>query len=294
MGRKISLVASLALAVAASALLAPAASAAVPAGLTQQGRLFDKAGKPATGAIDVVFTLYDAATAGTSLWTEKQSITLDDGYFSARLGDVTPIPTTVWDGTVRFLGVQVGTDAEMTPRESLNSVPYAIVAGDVNGDIHPTSVSIGATKVIDGTGKWVGPALPASPTTVRDSDGSSGSTPIPGSYGFAYVCKTPSYVATAGDHAMIWSHGSCQVPVGNGFGIRVGYNTGGADANLGSWHYHTSTGSGSPNIDNAQFAYQTLTAGTTYIWSTAIVNSDTGAAYTATNCYCHTMVQILK
>lgn len=133
--------------------------AAVPQVLTQQGRLIDKAtSKPVAGTISITFTLYDAATAGTSLWTEKQDVTLDDGYFSARLGETTAIPKTVFNGTVRYLGVQVGTDAEMTPREPLTSVPYALVAGDVNGAINPTSVSIAGTKVIDETGKWVGPA----------------------------------------------------------------------------------------------------------------------------------------
>ena len=287
-----SFVAAVALAVAASALLAPEVNAAVPAGLTQQGRLFDKAGKPSTGSIDIVFTIYDAATGGASLWTEKQSVTLDDGYFSARLGDTTAIPATVWDGTVRYLGVQVGADAEMTPREALNSVPYAIVAGEVKGDIHPTSVTIGTTPVIDATGKWVGPALPAAPTTVRDND-TSASTTVPASCTFVYQCKTPSYVAVAGDKAMIWAHASCPVPVGQGLGVRVGYNTGGTDTTLGSWHYHTATGTGSPQIDNAQMAYQTLTAGSTYVWSTGLVNSECGAAYTG-SCYCHTMVQILK
>lgn len=137
------------------------ARGAVPNLLTQQGRLIDKAtSKPVTGMVSITFTIYDAPTAGTSLWTETQSITLDDGYFSARLGETTPIPATVFDGKVRHLGVTVGTDSEMTPREALTSVPYALVAGDVNGAINPTSVSIAGVKVIDETGKWVGPAMP--------------------------------------------------------------------------------------------------------------------------------------
>lgn len=140
--------------------------AAVPQVLTQQGRLIDKAtSKPVAGTISITFALYDVASGGTALWTEKQDVTLDDGYFSARLGETTAIPKTVFNGSVRYLGVTVGTDTEMSPREPLTSVPYAMVAGDVNGPINPASVSIAGTKVIDETGKWVGPPIAAAAAT---------------------------------------------------------------------------------------------------------------------------------
>src|SRR5947209_6672332 len=105
------------------------ASAAVPGTLTQQGRLLDSGGMPVSGPVSFVFTIYDAPTAGTSLWTESQMITLEDGYFSARLGDTTAIPGTVFTGTIRYLGVKVATDSEAVPREPITSVPYAILAG---------------------------------------------------------------------------------------------------------------------------------------------------------------------
>jgi len=106
--------------------------AAVPGTLTQQGRLLDSVGMPVSGAVALVFTVYDAATAGTSLWTESQTITLEDGYFSARLGDMTPIPATVFTGVIRYLAVKVATDAEMTPRQPITSVPYALLAGEAS------------------------------------------------------------------------------------------------------------------------------------------------------------------
>jgi hypothetical protein len=142
---------------AAALLVAAAASSAVPSTLTQQGRLLDSAGAPATGSVQITFTVYDTASGGTSLWTETQNITLDDGYFSARLGETTAIGANVFDGSTRYLGVQVGTDAEMTPRQSLVSVPYAIMANNAVGDLTPTSVTVNGTQVIDSTGAWVGP-----------------------------------------------------------------------------------------------------------------------------------------
>jgi len=108
---------------------AVAAPPAVPTTLTQQGRILDATtGDPVSSKVQIVFNVYADAKGGTALWTETQSITLDDGYFSAQLGSVTAIPDGVFDGTVRYLGVTVGTDAEMAPREAITSVPYAMKA----------------------------------------------------------------------------------------------------------------------------------------------------------------------
>jgi hypothetical protein len=140
-------------------LVSPGADAkTVPSTLTHQGRLFDTADKPVAGTITVSFAMYANATGGNALWTEAHSITFDDGYFSVSLGSATPFPATLLDGSVRYLGVTVGTDAEMAPRVTVASVPYALVAGDAIGDIHPTSISINGTTVIDSTGNWTGPS----------------------------------------------------------------------------------------------------------------------------------------
>src|SRR6185312_11802281 len=93
--------------------IASASAAAVPTLLTEQGQLLDASGNPVTGSINVTFTIYDQPTGGTSLWTETQSISLDQGFFSAILGEATPIPPSIFDGSPRYLGVAVGTDAEM-------------------------------------------------------------------------------------------------------------------------------------------------------------------------------------
>ena len=102
----------------------------------------------------MVFAIYDAASGGAALWTESHQVDLDDGYFVVALGETTALP--VFDGSKVFLGIKVAADPEMTPREELVSVPYAIVAGDVVGDIHPGTVSVGGAMVIDNDGHWVG------------------------------------------------------------------------------------------------------------------------------------------
>lgn len=145
---------------AAAPLLAFAATAgaAVPAVLTEQGRLFDSAGAPLSTTVTLTFSVYAAPSGGAPLWTEVQTVTLDSGYFSAALGSSTPFPATLWDGSPRWVGIQVGSDPEMTPRQAAASVPYAITAKDAVGDIHPASVTVGGISVIDAGGHWVGPS----------------------------------------------------------------------------------------------------------------------------------------
>ncbi len=152
---------------------ASAHAGTVPLRLTEQGRLFNKqSSTPQTGNVTMIFGIYDAATGGTPLFQEIFDVTLDEGYFSVQLGSTKPMAASLWDGSSKFIGVKVGNDAEMTPREEINSVPYAVASLDAIGDIHPASITIGGKKVVDGTGKWVG-----------DSAGLAGSKGDPGTNG---------------------------------------------------------------------------------------------------------------
>ena len=131
----------------APAMLVPSPAAAdVPAGLTEQGRLFDASGAPVNAALSITFSIYAGPSGGPALWTETQLISLDEGYFSAQLGTITPFPAALWDGTVRYVGIQVGSDPEMSPRQPTASVPYALRASDTVGDIHPRSVTVNGDR----------------------------------------------------------------------------------------------------------------------------------------------------
>lgn len=140
----------------ATALASGTDAAGVPGTVTHQGRLYDSSDKPINSNLKVVFALYATPNAATPVWSEDDQVTFDEGYFSVNLGETAPFPTGLFSGAVLYLGITVGTDPEMTPRPPVQSVPYALVAGDVLGDIHPTSISINGAVVIDGTGKWVG------------------------------------------------------------------------------------------------------------------------------------------
>ncbi len=99
----------------------------VPQLIGYQGRLTDADGNPLTGTYNMQFCLYDMDVGGTPVdgWCEDQTVSVTDGVFSVLLGSVTPIPETVFDGTVCYLGVKVESDNEMTPRRQVVSVGYA-------------------------------------------------------------------------------------------------------------------------------------------------------------------------
>src|SRR5579862_6801241 len=86
-------------------LLASQARGATPSTLTEQGRLFDGAGAPLDGTVALRFSIYSGPTGGAPLWTEVDQVTLADGYFSLAIGTVAPLPATLWDGSVRYVGV---------------------------------------------------------------------------------------------------------------------------------------------------------------------------------------------
>ncbi|MFQ5854547.1 MAG: hypothetical protein ACE5LU_02730 [Anaerolineae bacterium] len=106
---------------------------AVPALISYQGRLLDGAGDPvADGPYTMIFRLYDVATGGAPLWTETKSVTVAGGLFTTLLGDTTALDLGIFDGRDLWLGVQVGADPEMTPRQRIVSVPYAIFSQDAD------------------------------------------------------------------------------------------------------------------------------------------------------------------
>ena len=101
--------------------------AEIPHLINYQGMLTDNEGTPLSGDFDLTFTIYDAPTNGTALWTETHTIVpVENGLFNVILGGATtPVPDSVFDHPERFLGIKVGTDPELTPRIQLTSVGYA-------------------------------------------------------------------------------------------------------------------------------------------------------------------------
>lgn len=105
-------------------------SAGVPNTLNYQGTLTDSTGNPVTAAAKpVTFKLYTSAMGGTPFWTESQSVPVTNGQFSAVLGNTVSLPTDKFTGTT-YIGVAVDSGPEMSPRQKMTSVAYALKAAD--------------------------------------------------------------------------------------------------------------------------------------------------------------------
>lgn len=111
----------------ARSLQAPAPEA-VPTQISYQGYLADESENPIDGNRTITFRLYAAASGGSPLWEEQQTVAVENGYFSVMLGEVVPFEPTDFDGSTRYLGVEVTGSSEMTPRQPIVSVPYALSA----------------------------------------------------------------------------------------------------------------------------------------------------------------------
>jgi hypothetical protein len=101
-------------------------SAQVPQMINYQGKLTNASGAPVNDTLQMVFSIY-SDTGGTNLlWTETQpAVIVDKGVFNVLLGSVDSIPYSVFDGSIRYLGVKVESDPEITPRNPMVSVGYA-------------------------------------------------------------------------------------------------------------------------------------------------------------------------
>lgn len=98
----------------------------VPQMINYQGKITTPAGVLVDTTVQMIFTIYDAAVDGGVLWADTQfAVVVEKGVFSVLLGSGNPVPDSVFDGNVRYLGVKVGDDPEMTPRKSIVSVGYA-------------------------------------------------------------------------------------------------------------------------------------------------------------------------
>ncbi len=109
--------------------------AAVPQTINYQGYLTDPGGVPVNSPPDaqMTFCIYDEETGVTTLWCETQDVTVSEGVYSVMLGTNTANPLNLPFDTQYYLGVEVETDGEMTPRQPLTSVPYAL-RSDEAGD----------------------------------------------------------------------------------------------------------------------------------------------------------------
>jgi hypothetical protein len=115
-----------------------------------QGQLSGSGG-PLDGNYDVTLRLYDAESGGSALCTDTHTISIDNGLFSTYLeGCAEQI-----DGQQQlYLGVEVESDGEMTPRQPLYPVPYAMSLRP-GAQIRNSSSSTPTLYVVNSTGTGI-------------------------------------------------------------------------------------------------------------------------------------------
>jgi hypothetical protein len=98
----------------------------VPQTMSYQGVLTDGQGSPLSGTFSLTFRMYEQADGGTAIWEETNDVEAINGIFNTILGCVTPL-SLPFDKQY-WLGITIGTDAELTPRIALTASPYSLNA----------------------------------------------------------------------------------------------------------------------------------------------------------------------
>ena len=114
-------------------------NAAVPSQVPFQAVLTQPGGAPvADGSYTIVFPLYTTASGGSPSWTETQTVQTSAGVFSTHLGATNPITPAEVASEELWLGIKVGSDPEMTPRQRIGSAIYALVSQELANLKNPT------------------------------------------------------------------------------------------------------------------------------------------------------------
>ena len=118
--------------------------------ISYQGRLTDAGGNPLDGNYNLVFQLWDDATAGSQLGSDivKNNVPVSDGLFTVELD----VPQDAFNGQGLWLQVSVSGQT-LSPRQELLPVPYALSlkpGAHVQGDTSDTTFSATNTGSGDG------------------------------------------------------------------------------------------------------------------------------------------------
>ena len=97
-------------------------AAPVTQSITYQGMLTNAAGTPLMGTYTVTFKLYEVSSGGSALATDTHSVQASKGVFTTQI----TAASSFFDGRALWLGITVGADAEMTPRQEIQPVPFSL------------------------------------------------------------------------------------------------------------------------------------------------------------------------
>ena len=279
----------------AAVFAAAPAHATINKQISFQGKLTNPDGTNVTdGTFSLRFRIYtdptaDAANtcvANTCKWEETQgSVSVSGGLFQVNLGSVTTLPASVdFNTSALYLGVKVGSDAEMTPRIQLTAAPYAF-----NSDLLDGLDSGSFVQLSPGSQQTGNINVSGTITSGAVNGVSIGSTIQPSSAG-AFT------VQSNGSNALNLDTGAgAAINIGGTNATSITFGNGTSNPNIsfaGSGTFGTTTGAVSlnGNVTVASGKTLTITSGSfsqTYSASTvsnaqtiSLTNSNTGAGVT--------------
>lgn len=247
-----------------------AATSTPPDRMTYQGYLVDNGGLPLGNSspknYDVLFGIYAAETGGTSLWEEKQTVTVDKGYFSVLLGEgaATPgkqsLPQVFAIGSGvsdRFVELAVTLSPGQSPliikpRLRLLTSPYAFLAQNALTATTATTAGSATTAsalagnngsplvATSGSNVGIGVTNPTAPLQVVGSGNSQGILKVSStSAGSSASISLDATALTGGKNYLVYSTGNTATEGGGKLVVRNA-----TDANT----IMTLTGSGAVGI----------------------------------------------
>ncbi|MCK4403614.1 MAG: hypothetical protein KAW02_00865, partial [candidate division Zixibacteria bacterium] len=127
--------------------------AVVPDKINYQGKLTTASGGCLNDTISMTFAIYSDDQGAVVDWTETQnSVIVKEGIFNVLLGSVVLLPASIFDGSAKYLGVQVESDPEMSPLKPMVSVGYAYTTENADKvDGYHAGNSSGQVSVSNGT-----------------------------------------------------------------------------------------------------------------------------------------------
>lgn len=142
----------------------------VPTKMNFQGRLTDSGGNVvANGTYNMRLRLYTVSTGGSAVWSEDrlvsatQGVTVTNGLFSVKLGDVTTLPASLFASGDLYLEVELPTpgtatssspswtEGAMTPRNQMATSAYAYNAETLDGIDSASFARTDANNSLTGT-----------------------------------------------------------------------------------------------------------------------------------------------
>ncbi len=171
----------------AAALLAVAATlmAGIPQLINYQGRLLNSVGTPLDTTVAMIYSLYGDSTGGSPFWADTiDAVAVTKGLFSVIFDVYDPGDGSYGDDSIKYVGIKVGNDPEISPRTRVTSAPFALrtarvesidgaAGGTIYGNFAMAPAPSGAKKDINmpaGTSKLdVGGTLPFSATCTGSS-----------------------------------------------------------------------------------------------------------------------------